>query len=189
MKRLFVAIDFHFDDEFCAYVQNIRMKMSKLDKTTWVQPHLLHLTLKFLGETPEYKIPKIEQIVKAQTAPLAPFDCQIAHLGVFGSHAKPNVLWIGVQAGQTLSVLQQNIETALSALGYKPYYGHFVPHITLGRIHRLDDKNMFWNAIETMQDKFSATMQVQSIKLYESVLQKGYNPKYVQIAAFPLLNL
>ena len=103
MKRLFVAIDFHFGDEFCAYVQNIRMKMSKLDKTTWVQPHLLHLTLKFLGETPEYKIPQIEQIVKAQTAPFAPFECQIARLGVFGSRSHPNVLWIGADGGILLS--------------------------------------------------------------------------------------
>ncbi len=189
MKRLFVAIDFHFGDEFCAYVQNIRMKMSKLDKTTWVQPHLLHLTLKFLGETPEYKIPQIEQIVKAQTAPFAPFECQIARLGVFGSRSHPNVLWIGADGGQVLLDLNRTVETSLAALGYKPYYGHFVPHITLGRIHRLDDKKMFWNAIETMQDKFSATMQVQTVKLYESVLQKGYNPKYVQIAAFSLLNL
>mgnify|MGYP002623180172 CR=1 FL=1 len=188
MKRLFVAIDFHLDDDFLNYIQQIRLKMSKLDKTTWVQPHLMHLTLKFLGDTPEWKIPKISYMLNEQTEKTKSFDCTMTHLGVFGSHSHPNVLWIGVHAEQILFDLNKNIETSLKSIGYKPYYGHFVPHVTLARINRLDDKNMFWTAVKTMQDKFSSQYLVSSIKLYESILKKGYNPIYEQIAEFPLLN-
>lgn len=103
----------------------------------WVQPASIHLTLKFLGETPVDKLPAIEAALAAvaRSAPPCPFT--VAKLGCFPNTSRPRVVWVGVQeATGRLAQLQDAIEEAVAPFGFPPEGRGFSPHLTLGRVQR-----------------------------------------------------
>ena len=103
----------------------------------WVQVKSIHLTLKFLGDTPMEKLPEITQAlaVVARHVPSCTFSA--AGLGCFPNPRRPRVVWVGVQEPLgRLMALQDAIEEVISPLGYPPEGRGFKPHLTLGRIGR-----------------------------------------------------
>ncbi|MBN1812966.1 MAG: RNA 2',3'-cyclic phosphodiesterase [Anaerolineae bacterium] len=103
----------------------------------WVQTEGIHLTLKFLGDTPTDRLPGIEQalVAVARNAPGSTFT--VGGIGCFPNTHRPRVVWVGVQepAGR-LAVLQDAIEEVMAPFGYKPEGRGFTPHLTLGRVGR-----------------------------------------------------
>ncbi|HXE72079.1 MAG TPA: 2'-5' RNA ligase family protein, partial [Candidatus Nitrosotenuis sp.] len=47
----------------------------------WVAPENLHLTLKFLGETPEDKIPQIEEVLRRVASQHSSLELELAGVG------------------------------------------------------------------------------------------------------------
>jgi 2'-5' RNA ligase len=107
----------------------------------WVRPESIHLTLKFLGDTPTEKLPQIEAALAAvaQNGPACTFT--VTGLGCFPNSRRPRVLWVGVQEPTgRLAALQNAIEEAVAPFGYPPEGRGFTPHLTLGRVHRRADR-------------------------------------------------
>ena len=103
----------------------------------WVQPAGIHLTLKFLGETPVDKLPAIEAALAAlaRSAPPCPFT--VTGLGCFPNLSRPRVIWVGVQEPTgRLARLQDAVEEAVAPFGFPPEGRGFSPHLTLGRVQR-----------------------------------------------------
>jgi 2'-5' RNA ligase len=103
----------------------------------WVRAEGIHLTLKFLGDTPTEKLPDIKRALTAvaRHAPACTFT--VGELGCFPNPRRPRVVWVGVQepAGR-LAALQDAIEEVMAPLGYPPEGRGFTPHLTLGRVRR-----------------------------------------------------
>lgn len=101
----------------------------------WVRPEGIHLTLCFLGDVPEGRIPDMAGAMRQACVSYGRLDVSIAGLGCFPDVRRPRVLWIGVneQTGD-LARLQQDIERSLVPLGFAPETRGFHPHLTLGRI-------------------------------------------------------
>jgi 2'-5' RNA ligase len=101
----------------------------------WVRAEGIHLTLKFLGDTPTEKLPDIKRALTAvaRHAPACTFT--VGELGCFPNPRRPRVVWVGVQepAGR-LAALQDAIEEVMAPLGYPPEGRGFTPHLTLGRV-------------------------------------------------------
>jgi 2'-5' RNA ligase len=103
----------------------------------WVRGEGIHLTLKFLGDTPTDKLPDIKRALAAvaRHAPASSFT--VEGLGCFPNPRRPRVVWVGVQEPTgRLAVLQDAIEEVMAPLGYPPEGRGFTPHLTLGRVHR-----------------------------------------------------
>ena len=101
----------------------------------WVRPDGIHLTLKFLGETPEDEQAAIERAISRAVTDIAPFEVELGKLGCFGSHRSPRVLWVDVEGDiASLGRLQVNVERELAALGYPPDGRAFSAHLTLARV-------------------------------------------------------
>jgi 2'-5' RNA ligase len=103
----------------------------------WVRPEGVHLTLKFLGDTPTEKLPGIEQAlaVVARNAPACAFT--VGEVGCFPNTRRPRVVWVGVQEPTgRLAALQDAIEEVMVPFGYEPEGRGFTPHLTLGRVRR-----------------------------------------------------
>lgn len=103
----------------------------------WVRPEGIHLTLKFLGDTPLEKVPRIKAALEAvaRHAPACTFS--VGGLGCFPNLRRPRVIWVGVQEPTgRLAALQDAIEEAVAPLGYPPEGRGFTPHLTLGRVHQ-----------------------------------------------------
>jgi len=169
MKRLFIAIDIELSSEFQALTQQLQSDLRN-DDIVWVKSDLQHLTLRFLGETPEAKIEPIANILSAIASSTQPFELQLDKMGIFGSKYAPSVLWYGFSEFSLFKTLFENLEKELLHIGFQGNYGNFVPHITVGRIKKTDNKKRFWEVIEKRQPHFSQTIPVQCLKLIQSKL-------------------
>jgi 2'-5' RNA ligase len=103
----------------------------------WVRAGGIHLTLKFLGDTPTNQLPEVKKALSAvaRHAPACTFT--VGELGCFPNPRRPRVLWVGVQepTGRMVA-LQEAIEEVMTPLGYSPERRGFTPHLTLGRVGR-----------------------------------------------------
>ncbi|GAB4157623.1 MAG: hypothetical protein Fur0021_26720 [Candidatus Promineifilaceae bacterium] len=101
----------------------------------WVSPDLLHLTVRFLGDTDVAKLPAIYAALDVLAAASPAFTLKLDQLGCFPNPRRPRVIWVGLQdeAGQA-AALQQAVDQALIPLGWQPEGKPFQLHLTLGRV-------------------------------------------------------
>jgi 2'-5' RNA ligase len=98
------------------------------------RPENLHLTLIFLGETPESHIPAI----RSRLAVLrhAPFELTLSRAGCF-THSRKELWWAGVDPGDPglaeLGGLRRRLAAGLAEAGVTFDDRPFNAHITLGR--------------------------------------------------------
>jgi 2'-5' RNA ligase len=179
MKRLFAAIKIHPSASYISLVNQISSSLWH-ERIKWVEPENTHLTLKFLGETDEAKIPAIRQAIESAVAPSKPFTLKIANTGIFGSRYDPKVVWFGIEKNAELEDLTRKIFSELAKCGWEADRQNFVPHLTIGRIKELKDKPLFqkivskYNTVEIQEEK------VTEIILYESILRRE-GPLYVNV--------
>ena len=101
----------------------------------WVDPGGIHLTLKFLGNIPSNRVTEITEAMGKAAQGISPFHLESSGLGVFPNLKQVRVFWVGISGElDKLSKLQQNIDSALAALGFAKEERPFVPHLTLARI-------------------------------------------------------
>jgi 2'-5' RNA ligase len=103
----------------------------------WVRAEGIHLTLKFLGDTPTDELPGIKQALAAVARNASAATFTVGEIGCFPHTRRPRVIWVGVQEPTgRLAVLQDAIEEVMVPFGYKPEGRGFTPHLTLGRVRR-----------------------------------------------------
>ena len=183
MKRLFIAVPFYPEPEFLESLNHLQQVL-KYDKIHWIQSQFMHFTLRFLGATENSKIPEIIRIITAGIEHHAPFKIQLAQLGIFGSKYQPRVLWCGIEDSESFIRLHHNIEAGLQ-LPKPPQEGHYVPHLTLGRIQKIEDKPRFQRILDTQRNDFRQTVLISEIILYQSILSEKL-PVYKTIERFEL---
>jgi 2'-5' RNA ligase len=106
-------------------------------------------------------------------------------LGVFGSKYQPRVLWMGMENTEGLLQLQNQIELALEGIGLKTDRQNFVPHLTIGRIKKLQSKKYFQSVVDRYQEFNSGAILIDRLYLYESILRKE-GPEYRVLKEFIL---
>jgi 2'-5' RNA ligase len=103
----------------------------------WVDPGGIHLTLKFLGNIPSKRVAEITEAIEEVAQGISPFHLEISGLGAFPSLRQARVFWVGIGGElDKLSKFQQDIDSALAALGFAKEERSFVPHLTLARIRQ-----------------------------------------------------
>jgi len=136
MIRLFISIN--CNDETKTRLLSVQDKIkSQSLKGNFSRPENLHLTLVFLGETPQEQVPAIcSAIKKAMCPPVTIFTLAFSQTGCF-THSGKELWWIGAEHSAPsvgiLKNLRQRITGGLSAQGVAFDNRPFNPHITLGR--------------------------------------------------------
>jgi len=118
-------------------VQHIaRLKESALDvKAGWSRAENVHLTLKFLGDTPQKSVEKLSDAASRSVAGVTPFTIRLEQTDVFPRHGSPRVLWIGVNDRDgKLVQLHQRLEAESEKAGFPRESRNFHPHLTLARL-------------------------------------------------------
>jgi len=152
----------------------------------WVGREALHLTLKFLGDCPRRTLPELERAVADAAAKTPPFDLHIGGLGAFPSLRNPRTLWLGVEATPPLRCLKQDIEWALSPLGFERETRAFQPHLTIGRAESKAQAGDFRELEGFLQSlDYEAKIEVSDVHLVRSHLSPS-GAKYERIATLPL---
>jgi len=133
--RLFVAIELPQ-----AVLDTLRRLQSELrarglEQLRWVRPDGIHLTLKFLGETPAARVPAIAQALEQAAEGVPPHELSLGALGAFGSRHNPRVLWVDLAGDlEPLRRLQERIEKSLAQIGFPKEARPFSAHLTLARV-------------------------------------------------------
>lgn len=135
--RLFVAVELPDSWRDAAREARRTIEATTADARVlrWVDPSLVHLTLRFLGEVDEASLGGLQGRLDGMT----PFDLAIAGAppGTFGPPRRTQVVWIGV-GGEVagLEAVAREVEAAVVAAGYPPEPRAFRPHVTLARVRR-----------------------------------------------------
>ena len=170
--RLFVAVD--IDENLRAVITGLQSDLRdrinlKTGRLKWADPNLMHLTLKFLGEVEEDKVPGICEIVAAAAQSHESFSFEIPVLGCFGRPIK--VIWLGAdEENENLLQLHQDIENALDSEGWPKENRAFSPHLTLARVKDIIRDRNLKDMIKNYQPINSAVVNAVSVRVYQSVL-------------------
>ncbi len=133
--RLFVAIELPQDVLDTLHRLQLELRRQGLEPLRWVRPEGIHLTLKFLGETPAERVPEIAQALERAAEGIPPHELSLGALGTFGSRNSPRVLWVDLAGGlEPLRRLQARIEKSLADAGFPKEARAFSAHLTLARV-------------------------------------------------------
>ena len=172
--RSFVAIE--LPEEAKKGLASLRRELERDEHrfVKWVDPGGIHLTLKFLGNIPSKRVTEVTEAMEKAAQGICPFLLEISGLGAFPSLKQARVLWVGVGGElDKLSTLQQNIDSALAALGFAREERPFVPHLTLARVREgalAPERRGFGELVgsATFEDKYP--VEVEAIRLMRSQL-------------------
>ncbi|MBI3287884.1 MAG: RNA 2',3'-cyclic phosphodiesterase [Elusimicrobia bacterium] len=123
--RLFIAAAADDETKAAAAAVVARLRRVRGDYR-WVDPRDMHVTFRFLGETPEAELPRVEALIRGVAVRSAPFELVYGGVGAFDSLDDPRVVWIGAEDA---SGLMGRLADSLGRDEPRPYS----PHLTLGR--------------------------------------------------------
>ena len=133
-KRLFVAawLSEGARREAQAMLERLREHEGSV---RWVPPENLHVTLAFLGDVEETRVPDLVERLARALDGTEPFAMRLGRLGAFPPRGDVRVVWVGLEEGtKELAALASRIERTLVAGAYlAPSDRPFTAHVTLGR--------------------------------------------------------
>jgi 2'-5' RNA ligase len=173
MKRTFLAIPIPVGAEYPALVERLQHNLEHERRNiNWCKTNQIHLTLKFIGDTPDQDIPKIIDACQQVAKRHQPFAMDFNRTGIFGSNHSPRVLWLGMKdEPKALYDLEEDILTAFDQIGYLRDRQNFVPHLTVCRIKTLVDKPFFQQVYQGIEQKTYLQANVNEIVYFQSFLQ------------------
>jgi len=167
--RSFIGID--LSDEVKSRFSDIQADFKKicgLQPVKYVDPNIIHITLKFLGNTTLNEVSNISQDLKI--IKFRPFEIQFKGLGVFPSKKRIRIIWIGINDADNLTNLYDLISSKLP-----DRFGEdrsFKPHITLARVKRFSplEMSLLSGKVEQLSEIDAGTFKVNAFQLKRSTL-------------------
>jgi 2'-5' RNA ligase len=175
--RSFIAVE--LPEEVKSGLRQVQetLKSTNPSCARWVDPYSIHLTLKFLGNVDANKIDVIVRSIKKAVQPVTPFRLEVKGVGFFPSLQRVQVVWIGLTGDiEKLQLLQNNIETEVSPLGFPTEKRAFTPHLTLARLRDnagLLERQKMGEIIAKTEIETNMIIQVSSISLMRSQLTRN----------------
>jgi len=141
----------------------------------WVRPEGIHLTLKFLGDTPAEQVDAVKAALARAAAEVESFHLTAAGLGCFPNARQPRVVWIGLEEPSgALAQLQRAVEAQIAPLGFPTERRAFSPHLTLARVQPYasrSDVRLIGEAVAASMVATLAEMQAMAVSYIKSDLR------------------
>jgi 2'-5' RNA ligase len=179
--RCFVAIE--LSEEVRRRLTGLQQELDKVAKgVRWVAPEAIHLTLKFLGEVPDRRIPAFCDVVKAVAGRCRPFQFAVGSTGCFPSHGSVRVIWVALEetSGELIRC-QQLCEGAFAELGFAREDRPFIPHLTLGRVKDPRQAGGLRDVLAAHTAFRAGTVSAGELTLFESRLSPQ-GARYIAVA-------
>jgi len=132
----------------------------------------LHMTLKFLGETPADGITELIRILDEVAGESHRIESVLAGLGVFPDQKKPTVVWAGIRNPRPVVTLQQQLERRLEVGGWNPDERVYRPHVTIARVNtrRRPVPGSLFQLLARHAETDFGSFRVDGVSLYQSEL-------------------
>jgi 2'-5' RNA ligase len=153
----------------------------------WVRLDGLHLTLRFLGPTPDALVaPTVSAVEMAAATAAGPFELELAGAGTFPPGRRPRALWIGIAGGTTtLADLAARTEEALVGAGWQPEHRPFRAHLTLARSDGVASGQLVADRLADAMADRRIRCTIHEVGVFESITGGG-PARYVPIARYGL---
>jgi 2'-5' RNA ligase len=172
LPRLFVSVDLPPPLEpkvrdLQSYLRGTRADLR------FTKPEQAHLTMKFVGDTPEESVGEVEDIVEEAAAEVEPFRVELGGTGVFPSRDYVSVVWVGVREGRDgLTRLHDELEERSVGRGLADEAEHdYKPHVTLARMNSGRGRSEVLNFLDETEDVSLGGFEVSRLRLKSSVLR------------------
>ena len=150
------------------------------DELRWIDPNEWHLTLAFMGPTPESELPRLIEALTDVAANHAPFAIPTGGLGAFPSRREVRILWYGLaDRSRRLAELAIAVRIAMDCDTASP----FRAHLTLARAK--GDRGVTVPAATWKVPVPAGQLAVEELILYRSHLGSG-PATYETLASAPL---
>ncbi len=175
--RLFIAVE--LPQEVVRHLTDITATLQglRIPGVRWISLQGVHLTLKFLGNTPVDQVSSITAAMSNAAQGVSPFTVHVHGFGAFPNMRNPRVVWTAIQGDlNALRELQHRLEERLENAGFARDGRPFSPHLTIGRVSgRLaaQDIERLAQAAENIQRLDPFPLPVQAISLMESRLTRS----------------
>ncbi len=166
--RLFTAID--IPDALRQQAIAIIQQLKPAAKARWSPAFNLHITTKFLGEVDTVQLPAVVEALRALPR-RGSIPIRLGGLGWLPNPHSPRILYLGVQAPQSLPALHTDTDTAMAAVGIPRETKPFRPHLTLARIPQGCPVVALREAIASLPSAEPVEFEATAFHLYESQLQ------------------
>ncbi|MDQ6885949.1 MAG: RNA 2',3'-cyclic phosphodiesterase [Gemmatimonadota bacterium] len=183
--RLFFAIRLPADERR-AIGKAIAPLRAAAPAVAWTGEDRLHLTIKFLGDVEDARIPSLRAAAKEVASRQRPQSIQVGGLGAFPNLRSPKIIWLGIAGSAPLELLHHDLESSCAELGHEVEGRPFRPHLTLGRVKRpLDVSTARALAVAARTVTLRRSVPVRSVDLMASMLgERGR--QYSVLAELPL---
>jgi len=153
----------------------------------WVDPAGMHLTLKFLGEVPEERLPALQGALTEVVTRRPALALAARGLGGFPNARRPRVVWMGIAGdGEALGRTAVVVEAALVPLGFPAEARPFRGHVTLARVRSPRGLARLADAIAAGAHTDFGAWTAQEVVLYRSHL-KPSGAVYEPLARLPFV--
>jgi RNA 2',3'-cyclic 3'-phosphodiesterase len=179
--RLFVALEIPpvVRENLAAMIRNLR---ALAPQPKWVRAENLHVTLKFIGETPGEKLGAICDALLSVRSEQG-VDLHFRGLGFFPREKRPSVFWTGIKTSANLGAIAGDIDRALGAVGIPREERAFTPHLTLARLSTSGLSEKLRTAIQQNRTRDFGALSTFEFHLMESKL-KPSGAEYTTLQSF-----
>jgi len=172
--RAFISVDLARIQE----VEGLIASLKTADPTLKVvDPGQIHITLKFLGETPESKVPAIVEAMNGAAQGIEPFTVSLKGAGAFPSKNRIRVIWVGMNDTLPMGTIATRLDESLAEQGFERERRPFAPHLTVARAKVESSNPTVRQIIDNSNLKDFGTVFVDRIRLKKSVLTRC-GPQY-----------
>lgn len=184
MKRIFIAVKIDPGEVLLKMLSSFNTVL-KSESIKWTETSNIHITLVFLGDTEDKRIKDIDAILSGICTGFGSFELILRGAGIFRSLRDPRIIWAGINNTKELTDLNKSITGKLRETGTPLEERPFSPHLTLGRIKRLNDISLLSELLEKNKNREIQKLRVSEIILYESVLRPE-GPEYTPLGKYSL---
>ena len=182
MKRLFIGVP--IQSESAKILVEIWKNNPELNDhmLKWTKPENWHITLIFMGNTPESAIPQLQELIDESFIGIKAFRSTIKGIGVFPNSHNPKVLWLGIENIQTLMPATQHLGALLQQNGFYLDNKPLKPHLTLARIKNSTHSGAIHSLIDQYSNFSLGLVAINKVILYESISSADgpvYKPVHV----------
>ena len=182
--RTFVAIKIKPEDKLLNQLLDLK-RLFKDERINWVGPDNFHLTLRFIGNTTREQLYELVDRFEIVADNSETFELEIKGCNYFKNKRQPRVLFVKASETLQLTSLVKLTENEVIQVGFLPELKMFKPHVTLGRIKRIENLSWFYDVLEQLQQNYYQKAEVKEYILYQSIL-KPSGPEYRTIKKFEL---
>ena len=167
--RLFIAIAIP-EEIRAGYTAALKEFRAIAPLAKWVRSENLHVTLKFLGETPSEKLQAVNRALAAVRSPV-PVRLEFRGLGFFPNEKRPRVFWAGTESSPNMKTLAADIDQAAHRLGFPLEDRPFTAHLTLARFDPPGISPKLYEAIRAKSAQSFGSLTAFDFHLIESNLK------------------